>query len=197
MKIMGSSLRNEKGIALVTTLMLLVLGFAVVVTLLRLITAETKLSRLEQSYTTALEAAKSGTDLFLFLIQNGHDSTPAIGGKTPFGTTNAACLSMKMNDKTANWNKPGCENPTDPLHPQIDPDPTVSPDLTLNMLNYNVKLKVVDTTQTDPPASCPSSPPTPIPCCPNGCSYYTVNVRAQAPSTGERAEITFVYQYDR
>ena len=44
--------------------MLLVLGFAVVVTLLKLVTSETKLSRLEQNYSTALDAAKGAADVF-------------------------------------------------------------------------------------------------------------------------------------
>ena len=68
---MKNPIQNQKGIALIATLMLLVLGFAVVAILFRLSTQETKLARLEQGYTTALDAAKGATDLFIFTVQNG------------------------------------------------------------------------------------------------------------------------------
>ena len=64
---MINPIQNQKGIALIATLMLLVLGFAVVAILFRLSTQETKLARLEQGYTTALDAAKAGADLFIYM----------------------------------------------------------------------------------------------------------------------------------
>ena len=87
---MINPIRNQKGIALVATLMLLVLGFAVVATLFRLSTQETKLARLEQGYTTALDAAKAGTDLFIYMVQNQVFIPPVpagAGASTPFGTS--------------------------------------------------------------------------------------------------------------
>ena len=102
---MTHSIRNQKGIALVATLMMLVLGFAVVAILFRLTTQETKLARLEQGYTTALEAAKAGTDLFIYMLENGISRPPGSGTSTPFGvpSNNVACLPIKLANTTTNW----------------------------------------------------------------------------------------------
>lgn len=197
---MKCQLRNERGIALVTTLMLLVLGFAVVVTLLRLVTTETKLTRLEQSYTTALDASKAGTDLFIFLVQNGLSAPPNPGvGTNPFGSSaNSHCLHVKMNNPTASWY--GQAEWTGNACPSLasglatNPDPTDQPDIKLTLSNYNVSLRVVDTTLTAASTVTPAPPI--LPPCYNGCSFYTVTVRAQAPATGEHADITFLYRYD-
>lgn len=187
---MISTLKNEKGMALVTTLMLLVLGFAVVVTLLRLVTTETKLSRLEQSYATALDTAKGGADLYIFMVQNGIPSQP----NPAFGTsTNSGhCLHVKMSYPAASWYSQtewtgnGC--PSLASGNATNPDPTVQPDINLTLSNYNVYVKVIDTWQTQ-------ANTTPPPC-QNGCNYYTVNVRSQAPGSSEHADVTFVYRYD-
>lgn len=193
---MEHPLRNEKGIALVTTLMLLVLGFMVVMTLLRLVTAETKISRLEQTYTTALDASKAGTDLFIFLVQNGLSSPPNPGaGTNPFGSSSYSghCLHVKMNNVTSSWytqsewTSNAC--PGSASGQATSPDPTVQPDLTLTLSNYTVNLKLVDTTLTAATSSGT--------CSSNGCWFYTVNVRAQAPGTNEHSDITFVYEYEK
>ena len=86
---MINPIRNQKGIALVVTLMLLVLGFAIVAILFRLATQETKLAGLEQGYTTALDAAKAGTDLFIDMIANWVTKStptriPLFGAPKPF-----------------------------------------------------------------------------------------------------------------
>jgi len=192
------ALRNEKGLALLSTLMLLVLGFGVVAMLLRLVTAETKLAALEQGYTTALDAGKAGTDMFLFMIQNGTANPPNQIGAS--NASNVACVDQKMYNPKSSWTTAVCPDQSPNPDPTNCPsptatcaDPTISPDVTMTLSNCTVYLKIVDTTETAPVA-----PPNPSDLChPNGCYYYTVNVRSIASGTNERADITFVYRFPK
>lgn len=189
---MKNPIQNQKGIALITTLMLLVLGFAVVAILFRLSTQETKLTHLEQGYSIALDAAKGATDLFIVIVQNGFAlPTPP----TPvFGATynQSTCLNLKMTTPNTvsspwsglpGWAPAGCPSQAN----ATSSDPTVSPDITFVLNNYTVNLKVIDNTTTTGTGTAP---------CANGCNYYTVVARAQATGgTGPHADISFVYRY--
>jgi Tfp pilus assembly protein PilX len=187
-------IRNQKGIALISTLMLLVLGFAIVAILFRLTTRETKLASLEQGYTTALDAAKAGTDLFIYMVQNGVSIPPVPGGAgaaTPFGTSalNGQCLALKMSSSpqatSPPWPAPCPAN-------AATTNPAQSPDITLTLSGYTVNVKVIDNRAT---AGTDCTPPC---ACLNGCYYYTVISQAlPATGTGPQAEITFVYRYDQ
>lgn len=187
------ALRNEKGLALISTLMLLVLGFGVVAMLLRLVTAETKLARLEQSYTTALDTGKAGADMLIFMVQNGISSPPNPGIGTGTSPLGGQCLNIKMTNATsgwytAAWTAAGC--PTLASGQATSADPAIAPDVTMTLAAYTVSIKIVDTsvrtgTFLDDGSTCDY-----------GCYYYTVNVRSVAPSTNERADITFVYRFD-
>jgi len=192
---MKNTIKNEKGIALVVTLMLLVLGFAIVAILFRLSTQETKLTRLEQGYSTALDAAKSATDLFITMVQNQQSTPPTSSPASLFGTnsTNSNCLKVKMYNATgtttsgwstvAAWSTYGCPSQAH----ATSSDPTDNPDITITLSNYKVYLKLIDTVSTDATDAVP---------CYAGCYYYTVVARSQASSgTGPQANITFVYRY--
>jgi len=188
---MIKTIQNQKGIALVATLMMLVLGFAIVAIMFRLSTQETKLARLEQGYTTALDAAKAGTDLFIYMVQNGVNSPPSASFGTP---SNQFCFAIKMNNPANNWsgssfqgqtwNSYGCPTQAN----ATNADPTVNPDITLTLSNYTVDVKVIDNWLTQATGSAP---------CQNGCYYYTVLSKALAPNSGENAEILFVYRYSQ
>lgn len=134
---MINPIRNQKGIALVVTLMVLVLGFAIVAILFRLATQETKLTGLEQGYTSALDAAKAGTDLFIDMIETGLPNppppvSPYSGPPNPFGisTLGGQCLQIKMNTTpssawaTPAWTTAGCPsvpNATSVFPPALTP----------------------------------------------------------------------------
>jgi Tfp pilus assembly protein PilX len=197
---MINPIRNQKGIALIVTLMLLVLGFALVATLLRLSTQETKLAGLEQGYTSALDAAKAGTDLFIEQVQQCEASGNPLPANPPFGGTylvNGTCLNIKMSQQTSSWTGTAGWSGGCPTQAQaISPFPTDSTtanyysDATLPLGNYTVYLKVIDNYQSGPN---PSYPP-----CQNGCYYYTVLARAQATQgSNEHADIQFVYRFDK
>ncbi len=194
---MINPIKNQKGITLIATLMILVLGFAVVAIMFRLSTRETKLAGLEQGYTTALDAAKAGTDLFVYMIENQVHNPPAgAGATTPFGTSTSAgrCLQIKMANSTSSWyttagwnTAPACPSQASGL--ATSPDPTVGTDITLTLSNYTVYLKVIDNYASGLAASPPP--------CATGCFYYTVLARAQAPGSSEHADIQFVYRFDQ
>ena len=206
---MINPIRNQKGIALVVTLMMLVLGFAVVAILFRLSTQETKLARLEQGYTTALDAAKAGTDLFIEMVESSQGGATPVGnppGTPPLGTNflAGACLTFKMSNPTAGWTAQpaGCPTQDQATSPFPD-DPTDTAhyynDTTIPLANnYTVYVKVIDNFQTSPmthaqiiaancsAATCP---------CETGCDYYTVLARAQAQGSNEHADVQFVYRF--
>ncbi len=56
---------NEKGIALITTMVLGFIALGFIGALLYLLTSGTNVSAIEKRYTTALEAAKGGADLVI------------------------------------------------------------------------------------------------------------------------------------
>ncbi|MFZ0931780.1 MAG: pilus assembly PilX N-terminal domain-containing protein [Syntrophobacteraceae bacterium] len=202
---MRNPIQNQKGIALIATLMLMVLGFAIVAILFGLSTQETKLARLEQGYTTALNAAKAGTDLFLYMRQNNTYTPPS----APFGTSpNSNCLAIKMlypannppSNPPANWSNSsyqgqkwssyGC--PTQANAQSTFPTAPTDvagyyQDLTLTLSNYTVYVKVIDNWQT----AATGTPP----CQVYGCNYYTVISRAVSPDLSEHAEVFFVYRW--
>jgi Tfp pilus assembly protein PilX len=121
-------LRNEKGIALVTTLMLMVLGFALVATLMVLVTQGTKLSGIEQRYTAALEASKGGTEMIIDMIRNSTFAPPAAVGNA---TSPSGCLQQKMTLATSGWTG-SC--------------PASSyPDVQFTLGSYVVSVKIIDT----------------------------------------------------
>ena len=191
---MKNSIQNQKGIALITTLMLVVLGFGIVAIMLRLSTQETKLARLEQGYTTALDAAKGAANLFIFTVQNG--SALGTPPTPPFGAAfnQSNCLKAKMTTATSGWTGAawaGCPQANNTTSPSaISSNPTDKPDITLTLSNYTVNVKIIDTTTTV--AANPQSSP-----CWNGCFYYTVVAQATSPDLTEHANISFIYRYDQ
>lgn len=196
---MTNSIRNQKGIALVSTLILLVLGVGVVAILFRLCTQETKLTRLEQGYTAALDAAKGGADVFMYMRQNGAFTPPAgSGSSTPFGTSplGGQCLQVKMQNSTltwstdTGWNSSTCGSQTQ----ATSTDPTQFPDITLSLANgaitYTVDVKVIDTYLSAAVSGSQT--------CPNGCYYHTVLSRALPQGgPGQYAEVFFIYRWSQ
>ncbi len=179
---LSKPLKEEKGIALVTTLMYMVLAFALVMTLMLLVTQGTRLSGVEQRYTTSLEAAKGGTDFLINMIRNNVYAAPN-NIITSAATPSGSCLQTKMTDVTPNWTlDPNCGANASTL------SPTDNPDITMALAGNQVWIKIVDTRMT--PEDTTATPPIPA------YAFYTVNVRAQDPARNEHVEISFLYRME-
>jgi len=192
-------IRNQKGLALVSTLLMCVLGFAVVAIMLRLATQETKLAALERGYTTSLDAAKAGTDLLIDMLESRSPNTPPVNPPGPansFGQSSnlGHCLNMKMNNPTSGWytatdsgtSWTGWLCPSQASGNATSTDPTAGTDVTLTLANYTVYIKVIDSFFAQSIGSAP---------CQNGCWYYTAVARAQAAGSKEHADVFFVYRW--
>ncbi len=171
------SANNEKGIALLTTLMLMVLGFGLVATLLYMVTYGTKTTRLEQEYTIALDAAKGGADMLINMAQRNLYDPPNLGGAIG---SNASCMEEKLtmqntgDNQTGNWRSCSVQ--------AISSDPKISPDLTLTVANHRVFAKIIDTRVTTGTTATNY--------------FYSVTVRAESLGGQGHAEISCLYQVE-
>jgi hypothetical protein len=169
---------NEKGIALLTTLMLMVLGFGVVATLLYMVTYGTKTSSVEQKYATALDAAKGGADFLINMMQNELFGPPGLGGVV-VSSSSSLCMEQKLTQATTESNPssgwpPCCSGNSTQC---VNSDPRILPDLTLAVGGCQVFVKIINTKIT------------------NNAYLYTVSVRADSPTDSREphAEISFLY----
>lgn len=176
--------RDEKGIVLVSTLILMVLGAGLVVALLKLTTHATKLSGLEQQYTTAIEASKGGTEVIINMIKSETYTPPAIGSAS--AASGSVCLQQKLTKSSSPCPAPPCLVPclaspcwTSCGSNATSSDPTAEPDITMSLSGYSMFLKVVDTKESEDKY------------------MYSIKVRSVSPATNDQAEISFLYQIDK
>jgi hypothetical protein len=157
---MMKTLRNEKGIALVMVLVLALISLAIVASLVYMVLQGTKSSGFLKRYESAREAGMGGTEIVAALISDRGqlvipEGTPGkyyvnypnrcdcgmpdvLGDNSP-----NTCLCRKLCDTTASWVAAGCD---DSFDPRTNPDiPTFElPGIGGN--NYEVSMKIVDTT---------------------------------------------------
>jgi hypothetical protein len=100
-------INNDKGIALVTSLMFTVLALVMCMSLLYLITMSTKTSGTMKRYRTALEAAQGGTDLVLkdiFPAFHSYSGTALTSRFTGFNSLSTSlCLRIKLKTPKSEW----------------------------------------------------------------------------------------------
>jgi hypothetical protein len=143
--------RDERGIALVTALLLTMISLAMTISLLYMISAGITTTGSIKRYRTAVEAAYGGTELITkdmipFILQN-YSSATLIGSlQSTYSNASAVvsatqqCLQAKITKSTANW-PATCSNT---LNPMSKTDITI----TLPGANnqpFNVYAKIVDT----------------------------------------------------
>lgn len=137
-------LSSEKGIALVTALLLTLIGLAIILAAIYMVTRGTVLSGLLKRYETALEASHGATEFVTkeFIPKKIGSTTLAAlgsyGGIVTYGI-NDACFTNKLTLPTTSW---GCGSST--LSPVDTPDVT----LTLQAAGgvpFRVRTKIVDT----------------------------------------------------
>lgn len=155
--------RNERGIALVSVLILSLIALSIISTLLYLVIQGTRFSGFFKRYETAREAGAGGAEITINLI-NGHGKLPDLLSVFPKGcdcgdpdtagdnsmvnddrslSTLAGsyiCLCAKLCDATADWPET-CDSSL---------DATANPDLSLSLAgiggdSYSVNAKIVDT----------------------------------------------------
>ena len=145
-------IRNNKGIALVTTLMITLISLTIVMALMYMITSGTKMSAQHRKYKSSLEASYGGTeivtkDVFPLVLRNyssttlNSDITTTFGGINMQVVTSQNCLQSKLTKPTANWPS-GCSSLSDPKK---------SPDIQFSLSAFTgnpfvVYSKIVDTT---------------------------------------------------
>src|ERR1700686_3440177 len=115
------SLRNERGVALITALLLTMIALAITMALLYMVTWQTKLSGEHRRYKTAIEASQGGADIFakqIFASIFSNMSGPQLIARFPGLITNKAtdnCLRAKISSDSSGWGVCGADPaPFDP-----------------------------------------------------------------------------------
>lgn len=146
-------LNNDKGIALVTSLMFTMLSLVICMALLYMVTSGARTSGAYKRYKTALDASYGGTEIATKdLIGQALKILPSATAdefRTSFqgalgslsSPTFSDCLQMRTNLSSKEWTG-ACANPTI--------NPTSAPDITFNLnadsgSQYKVYTKIVDT----------------------------------------------------
>ena len=136
-------IKDEKGIALVTALILALVSMAIATATIYMVLQSTSISGLEKRYTTALGAAKGGAEVATKVITNA--------GTDPTGlltiNTSSNCLDQKLQLRKTDEN--GNNQWTNCTAQQRSLDVTESPDMTMTLGSgnntYTVNIKIVDT----------------------------------------------------
>ncbi len=141
-------LQNERGIALVTALLLTLIAFAITMAILYMVIWQTKLSGAHKRYKTALEASQGGVQLFTQQIIPqvfGNVSGASLASQFPAGLglnePNSSCFQFKLLNPTAKWGS--CADLSDPYNATSKPDVTFK--LQGAASTYTVYSKIVDT----------------------------------------------------
>ena len=146
-------LKDNSGIALITSLMFTLISLTIVMALLYMVTQSTRVSGANKRYKTALEASYGGSELFTkdilpYLLQK-YDSanikSDITGEFSTVGLTIPAnvsilCLQSKLTLPSDKW-PAGCSNSSSPKQ---------NPDMTFNLLSttanpYTIYSKIVET----------------------------------------------------
>lgn len=150
-------LRNERGIALVTSLMLSFLALVIILALLYIVSQGTKLSASSKRYKSALEASYGGAEVFTkdiipLLMKGTTDGTSlssVLAGNAPvFGNT--TCLNGvngaggKLNSIPSKWGA-YCTGNMKSVAPNVSPDTTFTLRGQPGQPDFKVYAKIVDT----------------------------------------------------
>ena len=154
-----NSLRNEKGIALVTSLMLTLISLTIILSLLYLVNERTRVSASQKRYLSSLDAGYGGVyfntmELLPRLITNSVDKTltttvlNSVTGSYPGGLdiefpSGSACLQSKLGETTGAWT--GCGSNSTATDPKVAPDITMTLSGQSGQSGYNVYTKIIDT----------------------------------------------------
>ena len=185
-------MRNERGVALVTVMLLSIVALAMTAGLLYMLARGGYVSGMQKQYKTALEAGVGGASVTFRAIAAG-GNTGLITLTNPSVSDN---LVTKLQNPTASW-PAGVDNSL-----TINPSTASTYDLAYDLGNYRVYSKIVDTvtgnTGVDEglaKSGVVSSTTGELVVVSNPY-LYTVEVLAQRRTNpAERAKISVLYQY--
>lgn len=205
---MHDIVRNEKGIALVTSLMLTLISLVIVMGLLYMITQSTVTSAAMKKYRTALDASYGGADLMIkdlvpLILRNYSSANLVSTVQSDFSgiglmvSTSQQCLQAKLSLPTSRW----------PATCSQDPSAKKSPDLSFSLpstgdVPYQIYAKIIDTVNGNSDTSgiqlegagvaegMSIITPMHIP------YIYTVEIQGeQSQAGGENAQLSVLYAY--
>ncbi len=159
---------EQAGVALVTTLMMMVLVTGVLAVLVFAAITGTKVSRMEGAYTNCLEAAKGGGEVIISMLLHDLQSPDGILNAS---VDNSTCFKQKMELETAKWLNCSSEAKSS--------NPYQKPDVVFDLGNIRIRGKIIDTRQT------------------NDYFYYNITIAADDVKTKEKAQIFFLYELER
>jgi hypothetical protein len=176
-------MKNEKGFALVLTMLFAVMALTFTGALMFMTIQGTKVTGLSQRYATALDACKGSADITMNLVVQYNSGTPKT---TPdYGTVqSAACLTDKLSKATLNdttgayqWlNCPGTQAVV------TSADAKTSPDVIADLGAYRSYTKIIDVKYTDDTTG-------------TKFMYYTVEVWTEKiTNPAENSQISFLYR---
>jgi hypothetical protein len=206
MKILGS----EKGVALVTSLLLTLLSLAITMALLSFIIAGTKISASQKRYSNSLSAAYGGVEVttkdLIPKIFMGYTSSVLTSSfstiKLSVQSSNA-CLRQKLFLPTNKWTTAVCGNSATTQSAIIAPDFSFTLSGVQGTPDFNLSAKIVDTVpgNSDPSGmeldpgmavagSAPGISPMHLP------SMITLEVEGtQGAKPQEKADLSVLYAY--
>lgn len=194
---------NDKGFALVITMLFALIGLALSGALLFMVIEATKMSGIAQRYSTALDAGKGAADVVMNLMMKYTPitlTTPDFGTvqSSPVGSApNANCLNDKITNPTfdtdgVTWKWTNCSATCASPCAYTSTDATVNPDIITNYTDvygnptFTVYTKIIDT-EIVPSTGCPAGAASGL--------VYTVSITSQKTNNpGENAQINFLYR---
>jgi hypothetical protein len=170
---------NNKGFALVITMLFAMIALALTGALLYMVTQSTLMTGIGQRYATALDASKGSMEITFVFIRDYPDTMTPAAGTLP----NAPCAYEKIQHETSKW-------VSSTLCTAIDSDDSVdavktNSDVIIVLGLYTTWSKIVNTriTKTASGTDCES-----------GCTYYTIESYTENTSRPmENAHVTSVY----
>ena len=152
------NLRNQRGAALITALMLSLIILAIVMVAVYLLTQGTQVSAANKRYKTSIEAAHGGAEVFTkTVLPELFKNYPVASLTTDLASISlfvpySSCLKQKITTATAFWSPTACggakgSGATDPFSKIATqmPDATFTLKGALLQPNFNVYTKIVDT----------------------------------------------------
>lgn len=146
------NLRNERGVALVTSLMLTLIALAIILAVLYYVFIGTQHSAAYRRYNNVLEATNGGVEFFskelipqIFAGSGAASLVSSYPGLSLNFGTYTSCLKQKLNNPTAKWGTTICGPNATISDPKIAPDVTFKLNGLPTQPRFNVYAKIVDT----------------------------------------------------